>query len=148
MDDDFNTAAALGILFELVRQINQARDAGATNEHLKASQGLLLELGEVLGMQLPTSVKEERNSELAAFIELAEKFVAELKALKASDLANLIEAEAKTKSVSVVIDSLLKAREKLRAEKQWAISDRIRDLLSELGVQIEDSSGGSSWRWG
>jgi cysteinyl-tRNA synthetase len=47
-----------------------------------------------------------------------------------------------------VIDSLLKAREKLRAEKQWAISDRIRDLLSELGVQIEDSSGGSSWRWG
>jgi cysteinyl-tRNA synthetase len=79
---------------------------------------------------------------------LAEKFVAELKALKASDLANLIEAEVKTKSVSVVIESLLKAREKLRAEKQWAISDRIRDLLSELGVQVEDSSGGSSWRWG
>ncbi len=35
MDDDFNTAGALGELFDLVRAINQARSAGMDTENLK-----------------------------------------------------------------------------------------------------------------
>ncbi len=59
MDDDFNTAAALGHLFELVRATNQARDAGAGPELLHPAQALLLELSGVLGLRL------ERQAQIA-----------------------------------------------------------------------------------
>jgi cysteinyl-tRNA synthetase len=46
-----------------------------------------------------------------------------------------------------LIDALLDARVQLRAQKNWKLSDAIRDRLALLGVQVEDSAGGSSWRW-
>jgi len=52
MDDDFNTAGALGHLFDFVRAINQARDAGVDDQGLQPAQALLLELTSVLGLQL------------------------------------------------------------------------------------------------
>ncbi len=52
MDDDFNTAAAMSHLFDLVRAINQARDAGAGGESLSQAQSKLKELAGVLGLQL------------------------------------------------------------------------------------------------
>jgi len=42
MDDDFNTAGTLGSLFDLVRVINQARDAGVGLENLKKAQVVLV----------------------------------------------------------------------------------------------------------
>ena len=54
MDDDFNTAGALGYLFELVTAINRARDAGVGGEPFAAAQATLLELAGVLGLQLET----------------------------------------------------------------------------------------------
>ena len=54
MDDDFNTAGALGNLFELVRGINQARSEGATAEQLKPVQDRMLELTGVFGLRLET----------------------------------------------------------------------------------------------
>jgi cysteinyl-tRNA synthetase len=53
MDDDFNAAQALGVLFDLARVINQAADSGLS--FLKA-QNLLSELARnVLGLKLETS---------------------------------------------------------------------------------------------
>jgi len=52
MDDDFNSAGALGYLFELVRVINQARADGASDAQLESAQGLLEELSGVLGLSL------------------------------------------------------------------------------------------------
>jgi len=53
MDDDFNAAQALGILFDLARVINQAGDSGLS--FLKA-QSILSELGrDVLGLKLEIS---------------------------------------------------------------------------------------------
>jgi len=46
------------------------------------------------------------------------------------------------------IDLLVEVRSEARAEKMWALSDMIRDKLKELGVTIEDSKDGTSWRWG
>ncbi len=68
MDDDFNTAAALGQLFELVRAINQARDAGADSTTLSPAQGLLKELAGVLGLRLEKA--EASGAEAAPFVEL------------------------------------------------------------------------------
>ena len=48
---------------------------------------------------------------------------------------------------AALIDLLLEVRLELRKQKLWALSDRIRDRLKELGVTIEDSKEGSTWRW-
>jgi cysteinyl-tRNA synthetase len=51
-------------------------------------------------------------------------------------------------SAAPFIDLLLQIRGDLRKAKQWALADRVRDELKNLGVVVEDSPQGSSWRLG
>ncbi len=110
MDEDFNTAGALGSLFDLVRMINTARDGGARDSELETAQETLSELTGVLGF-------------------------------------TLVEGENETSSADAFIDLLLELRQELRLQKNYALSDRIRDELIKLGVVIEDTPQGSTWRW-
>jgi cysteinyl-tRNA synthetase len=111
MDDDFNTAGALGHLFDLVRAINQARDANLDQGHLSQAQVLLRELAEdVFGLRL------ER-------------------------------AETESAQATPFIDLLVDLRRQLREQKQWELSDQLRDQLVELGILLEDSKDGTTWRW-
>lgn len=43
--------------------------------------------------------------------------------------------------------SFLDDRAKARAERQWTESDRLRDALLALGVQVSDSPSGTTWSW-
>jgi cysteinyl-tRNA synthetase len=45
------------------------------------------------------------------------------------------------------IDLLVEVRSEAREQKLWEFSDMIRDKLKELGVTIEDSKDGTSWRY-
>lgn len=110
MDDDFNTAGALGHLFDLVRMINQCRDSGATPIELTPAQDLLSELSGVLGLKMNKT---------------------------STDLAQ----------AAPFIDLLVELRKKLRDEKNWELSDLLRDRLIELSVVLEDSKEGTTWRW-
>ncbi len=111
MDDDFNTAGALGYVFDLVRIINQARDAQMPQKKLLPAQILLRELVEdVFGLRLDR--QDSDNLQAAPFIDL-----------------------------------LVDLRSQLRSEKLWALSDQVRDQLAELGISIEDTKEGTSWRW-
>ena len=110
MNDDFNTAGAMGHIFDLVRTINQARAEGATDEQLSSAQEIFNELTGVLGLELKEHGVSDSNAD--AFIDL-----------------------------------LLELRQELRQQKNYALSDRIRDELTKLGVAIEDSPQGSSWHW-
>ena len=110
MDDDFNSAGALGYLFDLVRGINQARDASATKEELSHAQDEIKELAGVLGLSLEQAGGDQAGA--APFI-----------------------------------DMLVEIRKELRNEKLWALSDKVRDDLKELGVLVEDTKDGTSWRW-
>ncbi|MDZ7663245.1 cysteine--tRNA ligase [Thiohalophilus sp.] len=47
---------------------------------------------------------------------------------------------------SAAIEALIQQRTEARANKDWAESDRIRDLLREQGVILEDGPGGTTWR--
>ncbi|MEI2688688.1 MAG: DALR domain-containing protein [Anaerolineae bacterium] len=109
MDDDFNTAGALGCLFELVTAINRARDARVGGEPFDAAQATLLELAGVLGLQLETA--QPQGAAAAPFIDL-----------------------------------LLELRAKLRVVKQYALADEVRNRLTDLGVVVEDTREGSTWR--
>jgi cysteinyl-tRNA synthetase len=45
------------------------------------------------------------------------------------------------------IERLVAARTEARQARDWAESDRIRDLLAGHGVVLEDGPAGTSWRW-
>ncbi len=110
MDDDFNSSGGLAALFELVRSINSARDAGASDPELKPAQNTLLELSGVLGLRL---------GEKRASGDKADKF----------------------------ITLLVEIRSEIRKQKNWAMSDLIRERLQALGVTIEDNKEGTTWHW-
>ena len=40
---------------------------------------------------------------------------------------------------------LLEQRQQAKAEKNWALSDAIRDKLSELGFEVKDTKDGFTW---
>jgi len=46
------------------------------------------------------------------------------------------------------VNALIAERNEARRQKQWARSDEIRDQLREMGVTIEDTKDGTTWRWG
>ena len=102
MDDDFNSAGAMGHLFELVRAINQTRADGATDAELKSAQILFRSLTSVLGLRLEETT--DSGGQADAFIDL-----------------------------------LLELRQELRTQKNFAMSDIIRNKLAELNVILEDS---------
>ena len=87
MDDDFNTAGALGHLFDLVRSINQARDAGADAAALAPAQDLLRSLAGVLGLRLE---REDKGDQAAPFIELLIEVRRELRQQKLWSLSDLV----------------------------------------------------------
>ncbi len=45
-----------------------------------------------------------------------------------------------------LIELLITTRQDLRSAKQWALADKIRDELGELGVALEDTKEGTEWR--
>ena len=88
MDDNFNAPAALAVLFELVRAINTARDAGLAPAPLATAQTTLRELAGVLGLRL--SEQMTAGLEAAPFIELLLETRTALRQAKQFALADTI----------------------------------------------------------
>ena len=57
------------------------------------------------------------------------------------------EEQAADSNADAFIDLLVALRRDLRTEKNWAMSDKIRDELNKLGVVLEDSKEGTTWSW-
>ena len=115
MDDDFNTAQALGTLFDLASAINQAGDAGVS---IGKAQGTLVSLArEVLGLKLPPI----------------------LKATFAASTRRIVFNEATDSCVNRLVEERLNCRK----EKKWQRADEIRKKLAALGVIIEDTKSGT-----
>lgn len=89
MDDDFNTAGALGRLFDLVRVLNQARDAGAAAAVIEQGQAVLRELMQVLGLRSERTVAEQ-GAGAAPFIELLIELRREMRTQKQWALADMV----------------------------------------------------------
>ena len=117
MDDDFNSALALGAMFELLKQlnltVNRSYPPAAT---LRAGVAELRELGGVLGLFLESSLGGSAG---------------------AGEDGKLDE----------LIKLLVDLRCQARREKNWRLADRIRECLADLGLQLEDTPRGTVWRW-
>ncbi len=53
---------------------------------------------------------------------------------------------AREEAFGHVVDMVLEQRQMAKAEKNWALSDKIRDDLAELGFEIKDTKEGQTWR--
>ncbi len=119
MDEDFNTAEALAVLFNLTREVNNL-----LNSEEEISEGVLSEIdsfyriygGDVLGIVPEKTVQYD------------------------SDDADAYKMEED------LIKALIDTRNELREAKQWEQADKIRDRLSELGIIIEDKKEEVAWR--
>jgi cysteinyl-tRNA synthetase len=45
------------------------------------------------------------------------------------------------------IESLIEERAKARAEKDWTKADAVRNRLREMGIILEDTPRGTTWRY-
>ena len=122
LDDDFNTSIALSILFELAKLVNSEREKDIDQANALAQ--LLQKLGGYIGI-LQTD---------------ADSF-----------LKHTPQGGTKKRGVDLAdedIDAKIKQRNEAKGNKDFALSDQIRDELIDLGVILEDSANGTSWRRG
>ena len=126
MDNDFNTALALGQLFDGVKILNKtcrmlgSQQAAAEDLGLLEKAGKTLqELAGLLGVlqQDPVQYMQGKKDKLLASITLSKK----------------------------EINSLIAERNAARERKDWAASDAVRDKLLEHNVELHDGPDGTIW---
>ena len=54
--------------------------------------------------------------------------------------------DAREEAYGKVVDMVLYLRAKAKAEKNWAVSDQIRDSLAAAGFQVKDTKDGVTWK--
>ena len=60
-------------------------------------------------------------------------------------LENVTKKESGTNKLSAAVGVLIKMRQDARANKDFALSDKIRDELAEVGIQLKDGKDGTSF---
>ena len=163
MDDDFNSAGALGHLFDFVKAINQARDEGADQKSLEKAQAVLNELTAVFGLKLdlnqeididPKIYNEIYRDISSHYVQLQNNEAIDFlrEGLYSADIDPEIEIDAimpdfDSFDSNVMIEIAISLRDHSRENKDWATSDFIRDVLSSNGIVVEDSDQGTTWHW-
>ncbi|MEG6523918.1 cysteine--tRNA ligase [Desulfotomaculum sp. 1211_IL3151] len=125
MDDDFNTALAISVFFELAKDINiylsklNGKLTPEAKEFLDQAHALVKEFNSVLGI-----LKEDKMT------------------------GRLILEGNQTDDTLTegLIQLIIKIRRDARAKKDWATADAIRDGLKGLGIVLEDTPQGVRWK--
>ncbi|GIW46300.1 MAG: cysteine--tRNA ligase [Deltaproteobacteria bacterium] len=119
MCNDFNTADALGDLFELSRAINRSVDSIGWTPTLDEAIKEMKNFGSILGIleyQPDDYLRKEKLSKRP--LEITEQ----------------------------EIEELIRERAEARKAKNWKRADEIRDYLKSKGIILEDTPKGTIWR--
>ena len=122
MDDDFNTARAIGCLFDTIRLLNTSftgKKTEASPAVLKQTEETLREIGAVLGLLI-----EEPDH----YLRLDREREAEKRGLAVAE-----------------IEVLIAERRSAREAKEWQRADEIRKGLAARGVILKDSPTATTW---
>ncbi len=116
MSDDFNTPMAMARLFELVSKINS------------------LSAGHLSNNDITNETVDRLKSTFNTFIY---------------DIFGLLDEEIGTGGRNGIADGLMQLiielRQSARTNKDWGTSDKIRDSLKELEIQVKDGKEGTTW---
>ena len=121
MDDDLNTAGALGLVFDKVREINRLIDSSSSKDdispQLLRDRSDILDCGKTMGLfELPVDT-----------------FFSEI----AGPTSEITAPE---------VESMIDERNEARKNKDWVTADRIREELLQRDIVLEDGSEGTTWR--
>jgi cysteinyl-tRNA synthetase len=124
MDDDFNSAGAIGEIFKAARAVSgaMARNGGLERATLAGFVAAVRRVGAVLGLF---------ESDPAAWAD-------RLRALERAGRGGDVDPGW--------VEGKIAARAAARAARDFAAADRVRTELLERGVTLEDGPGGTSWR--
>ncbi|MDP3880010.1 MAG: cysteine--tRNA ligase [Dehalococcoidales bacterium] len=137
MDDDFNTAQAVAILFDLARDINRAGEAG---HGVALGQKRLLEMAGVLGLTLKPPEQPLMDTE-----PLRQVLAAINNQLREAGLSGMPEAGLPD-DVDSLMEVAITTRNQLREAKKWQLADEVRNKLDGLGITLEDTPRGTVWK--
>ncbi|NLO22601.1 MAG: cysteine--tRNA ligase [Syntrophomonadaceae bacterium] len=169
MDDDFNTAKAIGFLFEMAHGLN-SYIAGADVSNLsdrsavEQAQGIIRELGDVLGIFIENDYAETgiADSVLEILINLRQRARQEKDYATADNIRNFLSSisvsvedtgnSSRTRyenqpDLKTLMDKILELRSSFRQGKKYSLADYIRDALLEAGIVVEDSREGARWKF-
>ena len=80
---------------------------------------------------------------LKELTETMQLFAFELLGLRSEQADN---NEQREEAYGKVVDMVLELRAKAKAEKNWALSDQIRDALADAGFEVKDTKDGVTWK--
>ena len=130
MDDDFNAPAAVGTIATLTNELNNIYDANAQIsaadvQDAKIAIDAICELFGIFGIDL-----QETSAEDAGVPEEIASICAEINAEVADDL-------------ETTLANIIEIRAEARNNKDWAVADKIRDLIADAGWTMEDTAQGT-----
>lgn len=135
MDDDFNTAQALGHIFELTRNINKFLDKKE-----------IIRRGGKKIISLARDTLEEKGLILNLFQTKPEKVVIvgagniTLPSFKVTGTGSILSITENE------INKKIEERKVARADKDWDKADKIRKELEEKGILLEDLPNETVWK--
>ena len=115
MDDDFNAPKALARLFELASKINSLKDGHISISEVDAETISILNKG-------------------------FKEFIEDIFGLHAEG-----GGSEDQETLDGVMQLIIDLRQSAREGKDWATSDKIRDTLAALNLQLKDGKEGTSW---
>ena len=125
LDDDLNTAQALGQIFSQVRIVNRLLE----EKNLRAAEGTRDLLEEFLARA------RDWDGQLGLFGRDPAEFLTELRAMRAA-----------RKNLDMDrVEDLLRQRREARMQKDFTRSDALRRELLDLGVSVRDTPEGQAW---
>ncbi|MEM9917458.1 MAG: cysteine--tRNA ligase [Bacteroidota bacterium] len=117
MNDDFNTPKALARMFEMIPRINGLNGGQLSFSDLTADT-------------------------LALVKKTFKEFIFDIFGLKDEFHA---ASNGDNGALDGLMDLIIDIRQQARTNKDWSTSDKIRDTLKELSIQLKDGSDGTSW---
>ena len=119
MNDDFNSAGAVSVLFNLAREVNKAVNLGT----------------------------DEGNAEAVALANLLKNLAQPLNILQLAPTEFLQAQIGEADGLSDAdIQAQIDARKQAKADKDFAKADQIRHDLKAQGIELEDGKNGTTWR--
>ncbi len=125
MDDDFNTAFAIGLIYDLVREINKF----LSEVDKKNRDGAYYILSKAM------AAFDDVGKTLGLFERSPEEWFTEGRL-----------ADSKVTLSVERIEELIHLRNEARARKDWPEADRVRKILDDGGVELFDRPDGTVWK--
>ena len=126
MDDDFNSARGIGIIFDTVRTINRLLDqhenigSDPINHTIQCGLADLRRSGNILGILLEKP---------AVYFDKKQTQVLEQKSVDPAMISKMVEE-----------------RNASRKAKNWKKADQIRNQLADMDIILEDRAEGTVWK--